>query len=127
MFFENGYQALAALDDDGDGYLTGKELEGLAVWRDKNGNGICDAGEVVPVGQLGIVGIGVEGSLVCSCCQVGSESIRRAAVPGATLAQVCSATRAGTVCGSCRPEIATLLTRNKVPMEPARRAMPIQK
>src|SRR5438445_365240 len=35
-FWDDGYQALAALDDNGDGLLTGKELNGLAIWHDKN-------------------------------------------------------------------------------------------
>ena len=46
MFWENGYQALAALDDDGDGMLTGRELKGLAIWQDLNGNGVCERGDV---------------------------------------------------------------------------------
>jgi len=57
MFFEDGYKALAALDDDGNGYLSGDELKGIAVWRDANGNGVCDPGEVVPIEQLGIAKI----------------------------------------------------------------------
>lgn len=57
MFWDNGYQALAALDDDGDGVLTGKELQGLAIWQDKNGDGICDPGELKSLSELGIVAI----------------------------------------------------------------------
>jgi hypothetical protein len=57
MFWENGYQALASLDDDGDGLLAGKELGGLAVWQDVNVNGISEPGEVKPVGHWGIVTI----------------------------------------------------------------------
>jgi hypothetical protein len=48
LFWPDGYRALAALDDDGDGALTGAELDGLGVWRDANGNGVSDAGEVEP-------------------------------------------------------------------------------
>ncbi len=54
IFWDDGYQPLAALDNDGDGWLAGKELAGLAVWQDRNGNGRSDAGEVVPVGERGI-------------------------------------------------------------------------
>jgi tetratricopeptide (TPR) repeat protein len=57
MFWENGYQALAALDDDGDGMLAGKELRGLAIWQDVDGNGISDPGEVTQLARWGIVGI----------------------------------------------------------------------
>jgi len=44
--WQNGYHALAALDDNGDGILNGNELNGLAIWHDTNGNGISEAGEV---------------------------------------------------------------------------------
>jgi tetratricopeptide (TPR) repeat protein len=57
MFWENGYQALAALDDDRDGMLAGKELEGLAIWQDLNRNGICERGEVKPLAEWGIVAV----------------------------------------------------------------------
>jgi tetratricopeptide (TPR) repeat protein len=57
MFWENGYQALAALDDDGDGLLTGKELRGLAIWQDVDGNGVSEPGEVTQLARWGIVGI----------------------------------------------------------------------
>jgi len=59
MFWHNGYEPLAALDDDNNGNLQGKELKGIAVWFDRNGNGISDRGEVVPVEKLGICGIKV--------------------------------------------------------------------
>jgi len=57
IFWENGYQALAALDNDGDGLLERSELSGLALWRDGNGNGISEPGEVQPVSAWGITAI----------------------------------------------------------------------
>lgn len=57
MFWENGYQALAALDDDGDGMLASKELEGLAIWQDLNRNGICERGEAKPLAEWRIVAV----------------------------------------------------------------------
>jgi hypothetical protein len=57
MFWDNGYQALSALDADGDGWLTGKELDGLAIWQDKNGDGICDPGEVKSLAEWGIAAL----------------------------------------------------------------------
>jgi len=57
LFWESGYDALSALDDNGDGQLTGKELAGLALWHDANGNGICDPGEVKPLSEYGIVAL----------------------------------------------------------------------
>jgi hypothetical protein len=46
MFWDNGYQALRALDDNADGQLAGAELEGLAIWQDSNSNGVAEHGEV---------------------------------------------------------------------------------
>ncbi|HTQ86475.1 MAG TPA: hypothetical protein VMI93_09705 [Candidatus Solibacter sp.] len=60
MFWRDGYQALAALDDDGNGWLEGSELAGIAVWRDLNGNGICDPGEVISLREAGIARIAVK-------------------------------------------------------------------
>src|SRR5262249_9693242 len=57
MFWENGYRALSALDADGDGWLAGVELDGLAVWVDANGNGVVDAGELKSLSELGITGL----------------------------------------------------------------------
>ena len=50
------------------------------------------------------------GPIVCVCLGVGARAIRSAACSGAaTLAEIGSATGAGTNCGSCRPAIARLL------------------
>ena len=57
IFWPDGYQALSALDDNGDGKLSGSELRGLAVWNDRNGDGLSEPGEVIPVDALGIVSI----------------------------------------------------------------------
>ncbi|HEX4999122.1 MAG TPA: tetratricopeptide repeat protein [Terriglobia bacterium] len=57
MFWDNGYQALATLDDDHNGVLSGAELNDLAVWRDTNTNGVADAGEVEPLAEWDIVSV----------------------------------------------------------------------
>lgn len=59
MFWRNGYEALAALDDDGNGWLEGQELKGIAIWHDRNGNGVSETGEVLPLKALGITRIAV--------------------------------------------------------------------
>jgi hypothetical protein len=59
MFWKNGFEPLAALDDNADGWLTGNELGGIGVWQDRNGNGVSDPGEVVPAAQFGIVALAV--------------------------------------------------------------------
>lgn len=57
MFFEDGYAALDALDESGDGWLAGAELESLALWRDANRNGTSDAGEIESLAQRGVLAI----------------------------------------------------------------------
>lgn len=57
IFWPDGYEALRSLDDDGDGKLCGAELRGIALWHDRNGNGVSDRGEVRPVAEWGIVAI----------------------------------------------------------------------
>jgi hypothetical protein len=57
IFWSDGYEALRALDDDNDGKLCGAELRGIALWHDRNGNGVSDQGEVRPVAEWGIAAI----------------------------------------------------------------------
>jgi hypothetical protein len=59
MFWESGYDALAALDDDESGWLSGEELRYLAIWRDANRNGTSEPGEVQPLAAHGIVALSV--------------------------------------------------------------------
>lgn len=54
MFWRDGYAALAALDDNRDGWLSGAELSGIAVWIDGNQNGRSDPGEVISLQSAGI-------------------------------------------------------------------------
>lgn len=58
--WENGYLALAALDDNGDGKIAGAELTGLSLWRDENANGVSEKGEVKPVADWRIVSLGYD-------------------------------------------------------------------
>lgn len=52
----------------------------------------------------------VEGRLVCSCNNIGSGNLQKKIAAGCTeLAALCSATGAGTGCGSCRPEVKKIL------------------
>ncbi len=55
MFWGTGYDALRALDDDGDGLLRGPELAGLAVWRDADGDGVSRKDELLSLPDTGIV------------------------------------------------------------------------
>jgi hypothetical protein len=76
MFWEDGYHALAALDDDQDGWLTGRELAGLSLWFDRNQNGASDPGEVIPVEQAGIVALAVRAEGSDGRCLMNVQGVR---------------------------------------------------
>lgn len=59
--WKDGYAALASLDRDGDGFLSGDELSPLALWFDSNMNGVAEPGEVVPLKDLGVTRVFVNG------------------------------------------------------------------
>ncbi len=52
--WKNGYEALATLDADRSGSLTGVELQSLGLWFDQNRDGISQAGEVKPLSSTGV-------------------------------------------------------------------------
>ncbi|WP_277344991.1 calcium-binding protein, partial [Metapseudomonas otitidis] len=55
----NGFQALAEYDNNGDGLINADDASysSLQVWRDLNGNGISDAGELQSLADAGVVSI----------------------------------------------------------------------
>lgn len=57
IFWNNGYEPLSLLDDNQDGYLKEKELEGVAVWRDENQDGTSQPQEVQPLSSYKITAI----------------------------------------------------------------------
>lgn len=71
LFWSNGYEALRALDDNGDGELMGRELQHLAIWHDRDGDGVSDPAEVRSLAEHGIVSL--------SCAFVQGDGIRIAA------------------------------------------------
>ncbi|TRO35078.1 HlyJ hemolysin-like protein [Pseudomonas sp. ALS1131] len=56
---ENGFQALAEYDDNGDGIIDAQDASYsvLQVWRDLNGNGISDVGELQSLADAGVLSI----------------------------------------------------------------------
>lgn len=60
IFRDTGYDALAALDDNHDGVLSGLELEGISVWFDRNSDAKSSPDEVTPLRQLGVASISVK-------------------------------------------------------------------
>ncbi|PZQ34320.1 MAG: HlyJ hemolysin-like protein [Stenotrophomonas acidaminiphila] len=55
----NGFQALAEYDDNGDGVINSQDgsYAQLRVWRDLNGNGVSDVGELQSLSEAGVVSI----------------------------------------------------------------------
>jgi tetratricopeptide (TPR) repeat protein len=72
LFWENGYNALSALDDDDDGELAGRELNHIRIWHDRDADGVSDSSEVRPLSSHGIVAL--------SCDYVTGDGSRFAAV-----------------------------------------------
>ncbi len=57
----------------------------------------------------------VEGKLICSCNSVGQGNLERTIQAGCTdFGQLCQQTGAGTGCGSCRPEVRSILEKMSV-------------
>ncbi len=57
--YENGYVKLSQLDTDDDGQISGKELEGLAVWVD-DGDAVVEDGEMISAAEAGITRVSTE-------------------------------------------------------------------
>jgi hypothetical protein len=78
IFFDNGYEALDALDDNRDGELAGEELNGIVGWLDRNGNGASEPGETTPIKQLGVRAIRVQATSTENGCPANRSGIRMA-------------------------------------------------
>ena len=74
--WNDGFEALQALDVNNDGVLTGAELDGLSLWNDANGDGVSEPGEVVPVNVHGIVAISVRGGQISNGVMVARDGVR---------------------------------------------------
>lgn len=59
IFRQTGYDALAALDDNRDGVLSGGELKGIRVWFDRNSDGRSTPDEVVSLDKLEVKALSV--------------------------------------------------------------------
>ena len=66
--YNDGYEKLALVcDKDNNSWVEGSELEGLALWRDINSDGICDASEISNLSDYGITAISTKHSNYVSC------------------------------------------------------------
>ncbi|MBL8538346.1 MAG: hypothetical protein JNM59_13145 [Hyphomonadaceae bacterium] len=76
VFWADGFEALRALDDNRDGELTGTELGGLALWRDQDGDGVSEPGEVSPAQSHGIAALAVRGRAMRPGLMEAREGVR---------------------------------------------------
>ncbi|MGB3247370.1 MAG: nitrate reductase [Sulfitobacter sp.] len=57
------------------------------------------------------------GTTICACLNIGINTLRAAIAAGATSVEaLATATCAGTNCGSCKPELASLIEQAQIPM-----------
>lgn len=59
--WSNGFEALKAMDSNGDKKISNEELTPLALWFDKNRDAISQPGEVVRMSDAGVIEIFFEG------------------------------------------------------------------
>ncbi|XXX81795.1 FAD-dependent oxidoreductase [Sorangium sp. So ce134] len=110
-----------------DGRLLGAMFVGntaasaaLVQMFDRNDPLPADPLEVLCAGGGG-GGTGAQGErMICNCHKVSESALREAIQGGAcTLEAVCAATKAGTGCGSCRSEVAQIVTRHAPAEQPS--------
>lgn len=60
--YPNGFEALKALDSNGDGVINKKDksFKKLVLWRDINGDGISDKGEVITLDSMKVTSISLD-------------------------------------------------------------------
>ena len=58
------FQQLSGLDANHDGVINGAELNGISVWQDANGDGVCQPHEVVSLASLGVTSISLQTNVV---------------------------------------------------------------
>lgn len=91
--------------------LIGDKNE-FAEFRDLIANGIELSEKRLQLLRASKAADPVEGKLVCSCNTVGQGNLERAIRDGCTdFGQLCQQTGAGTGCGSCRPEVRSILEK----------------
>jgi hypothetical protein len=75
IFRRTGYDAMAALDDNQDGILSGAELDGMSVWFDRDSDGRSTASEVTPLHTLGVKSIAVTATMQDSVHPMNPEGL----------------------------------------------------
>lgn len=78
----NGFEALAELDSDGDGFLTPADAawSSLAVWRDKNGDRVSTPDELESLDAAGLRRISLGYRVERLCDHAGNCGVERAEI-----------------------------------------------
>ena len=79
--YANGFEALAALDDDGNGAIDASDAAyaDLVLWQDKNGDGLSQVDELSALGASGVASISVHYISMNETDANGNETRQRAA------------------------------------------------
>ena len=72
--YTDGYAKLANRDTNGDGTISGSELNGLGLWFD-NGNGQTDAGETITAAQAGLTSLTTSHTNYLSNATVNGDTV----------------------------------------------------
>lgn len=73
----SGFDALGSLDSNSDGRIDSGDARfaELKIWRDRNGNGVSDQGEVRSLGDFGIASIGLDVRLQAGAAMPGGNRV----------------------------------------------------
>lgn len=74
--FKDGYEALSVRDLNGDGKISGAELDGLAIWMDANSDARPQAREVTPIAQKGVTELSLKHKNYVASFQRDGKSYR---------------------------------------------------
>ncbi len=75
IFWRNGYDVLQSLDDDHDGLVKGNELAGMALWHDRNSDGVSNSGEIESLAAHGITALRCSHSKSCGNIEWNSAGV----------------------------------------------------
>lgn len=75
LYPHDGFLALSLLDDDHDGIVAGRELEGVRLWFDRDGDGRSSADEIVELATMDVVGLRCTAVRACAIGSVVDDGV----------------------------------------------------